>query len=40
MSSDLDVVFLAVSDGLLHDQRISRMKATRNIGMVNQGEKF
>jgi len=40
MSSNFDIMFLAVADRLLHYQRIACMKAAGDIGMVDQRQEF
>ena len=36
MSTNFDVVLFALSDSVHHDQRIARMEATCNVGMVDE----
>ena len=38
--TDLDAVFLAIPNRLLHDERITCMKPARNVGVVDEREKF
>jgi hypothetical protein len=40
MCSHLDIVFLAISDSLLHNQGITGMKATCNVCMVDKRQQF